>query len=101
MAAVKKGLGKGLEALFGEETPSSAQQKYASVADRKALASGEVVIKITSIVPNSNQPRKNFDKEALDELTESIKLHGVVTPLVVKRIGDKYEIIAGERRWRA
>ena len=101
MAAVKKGLGKGLEALFGEESSTPAQSKYTSAPDRKALASGEVKIKITSIVPNSNQPRKVFEKEALDELTESIRQYGVLTPLIVKRVGENYEIIAGERRWRA
>lgn len=101
MAAVKKGLGKGLEALFGEEKATDAQQKYTSAQDRKALASGEVKIKTTSIVPNSKQPRKTFDQSALDELTSSIRQYGVLTPLIVKRVGENYEIIAGERRWRA
>lgn len=101
MAAVKKGLGKGLEVLFGEEKTTEAQQKYTSAQDRKSLASGEVRIKITSIVPNANQPRKTFDQEALAELAESIKQYGVLTPLIVKRVGENYEIIAGERRWRA
>lgn len=101
MAAVKKGLGKGLEALFGEEKATDAQQKYTSAQDRKALASGEVKIKITAIVPNSKQPRKTFEQAALDELTASIRQYGVLTPLIVKRVGENYEIIAGERRWRA
>ncbi len=101
MATVKKGLGKGLEVLFGEEKTTEAQQKYTSAQDRKSLASGEVRIKITSIVPNANQPRKTFDQEALAELAESIKQYGVLTPLIVKRVGENYEIIAGERRWRA
>lgn len=101
MAAVRKGLGKGLEVLFGEEKTTEAQQKYTSAQDRKSLASGEVRIKITSIVPNANQPRKTFDQEALAELAESIKQYGVLTPLIVKRVGENYEIIAGERRWRA
>lgn len=100
MAPVKKGLGKGLEALFGEEKTTNAQDKYTS-PERKSLQSGEVKIKISSIVPNANQPRKTFDQEALDELTASIKEYGVLTPLIVKRVGEKYEIIAGERRWRA
>ncbi len=98
---VKKGLGKGLDALFGEEKATNAQQKYTQTSDRKSLASGEVMIKISSIVPNSNQPRKTFNQEAMDELTASVKQHGVLTPLIVKRVGEKYEIIAGERRWRA
>jgi len=101
MAVTKKGLGKGLEALFGEETTTAAQGKYTSGPERKALASGEVKIKISSIVPNANQPRKTFDQAALDELTASIKRYGVLTPLIVKRVGENYEIIAGERRWRA
>ena len=101
MATVKKGLGKGLEALFGEETATAAQKKYTSAPERKALASGEVMVKISSIVPNSNQPRKTFEQEALDELTESVKIYGVLTPLIVKKVGENYEIIAGERRWRA
>lgn len=101
MTTVKKGLGKGLEALFGEEKTTDAQQKYTSAQDRRSLASGEVKIKITSIVPNSNQPRKTFDQAALEELAESIKQYGVLTPLIVKRVGENYEIIAGERRWRA
>ena len=98
---VKKGLGKGLDALFGEEKATNAQQKYTQAPDRKSLASGEVMIKVSSIVPNSNQPRKTFNQEAMDELTASVKQHGVLTPLIVKRVGEKYEIIAGERRWRA
>ena len=98
---VKKGLGKGLDALFGEEKATNAQQKYTQAPDRKSLASGEVMIKVSSIVPNSNQPRKTFNQGAMDELTASVKQHGVLTPLIVKRVGEKYEIIAGERRWRA
>lgn len=101
MAATKKGLGKGLEALFGEETATKAQGKYTSGPERKALANGEVKIKITSIVPNKDQPRKNFNREKLDELAASIKEQGVLTPLIVRKVGENYEIIAGERRWRA
>jgi len=102
MASIKKkGLGKGLDALFGEETATAAQDKYTSAQERKALASGEVKIKTTAIVPNPDQPRKHFDTAALDELSASIKEHGILTPLIVKREGEKYIIIAGERRWRA
>ena len=101
MASTKKGLGKGLEALFGEETATKAQGKYTAGPERKALATGEVRIKITSIVPNKDQPRKNFDKEKLEELAASIKEQGVLTPLIVRKLGENYEIIAGERRWRA
>jgi len=102
MATIKKkGLGKGLDALFGEETSTAAQDKYTSASERKALASGEVKIKTTSIVPNPDQPRKRFDAAALDELAASIKEHGILTPLIVKKEGEKYIIIAGERRWRA
>ena len=69
--------------------------------DRNIETNGEKYINITLIEPNINQPRKAFKKEELEELSESIKLYGVLQPLIVKKIGAKYEIIAGERRWRA
>ena len=82
-----KGLGKGLSALFGEElnddTPRSA-------------------IRLREIEPNPNQPRREFDPALLEELAESIRQNGVITPITVRRTGEKsYQIIAGERRWRA
>lgn len=88
----KTGLGKGLDALF------------ASTVDvEETLKENEVIenIKITQIEPNRNQPRKHFDEEALEELAESIKRYGVIQPIIVVKKGDYYEIVAGERRWRA
>ena len=94
MASTKKGLGGGLSNLFG-----------ADVADLSADSSTDSVsqIALSKIEPNPNQPRKKFDQQALEELAESIRLHGIITPITV-RPGDKngyYQIIAGERRWRA
>lgn len=101
MATKKRGLGKGLDVLFGEQTPTQAQSKYTSASEKRTLASGEMKVKISLVVPNAEQPRKTFTKEALDELTASIKEYGVLDPLLVRKKGDTFEIIAGERRWRA
>ena len=94
MASTKKGLGGGLSNLFG-----------ADVADLSADSATDSVsqIALSKIEPNPNQPRKKFDQQALEELAESIRLHGIITPITV-RPADKngyYQIIAGERRWRA
>lgn len=88
--AKKTGLGKGLDALFANNIDEEIQDK-------------EVIekLKITEVEPNRNQPRKNFDEEALDELAESIKRYGVIQPIIVVKKEDYYEIVAGERRWRA
>ena len=83
---VKKGLGKGLGALI-----SSADTENTGVKE----------IKINEIEPNLGQPRKHFDDEKLAQLAESIKQHGIVQPLIVKKEDDTYKIVAGERRWRA
>ncbi|MEG6617239.1 ParB/RepB/Spo0J family partition protein [Peptococcaceae bacterium 1198_IL3148] len=84
----KRGLGKGLQALIPQTTDEN----------KKALRN----INVTEIVPNANQPRKDIDSEKLTELTESIKVHGVIQPIVVRKIADnKYQLVAGERRWRA
>lgn len=87
-----KGLGKGLDSLIpsGEIKPAS-----------EAVAKAEVYVNITKIEPNREQPRKEFDEEALQELADSIKQYGVIEPLIVQDRKDYYEIIAGERRWRA
>lgn len=93
MSTGKKGLGGGLSNLFGGD-----------IADLSADAAAEGVssISLSKIEPNPNQPRKVFDQAALEELAESIRLHGVVTPITVRSSGkDGYQIIAGERRWRA
>ena len=99
MATMRRGLGRGLDALFSDQPVT--ESKLTSPAEKVALNSGEVLIKTSLIVPNPNQPRKTFDDVALSELTASIREYGVLTPLLVKKNGETYEIIAGERRWRA
>ena len=88
----KTGLGKGLDALFAS-----------NVDIEETLKENEVIekLKITQVEPNRNQPRKHFDEEALEELAESISRYGVIQPIIVVKKGDYYEIVAGERRWRA
>src|SRR6266481_404387 len=90
----RSGLGKGLGALIG--TPAIA-------APRDAADVGERVhqIELASIVPSAFQPRKDFAREALQELIESIRQHGIIQPLIVRQVGARFELIAGERRWRA
>lgn len=93
-----KGLGKGLNALFGIYDDES----YENITKPAQTNNGVLEIEIGKIVPNPNQPRKNFDEDALKELAASIKIHGIVQPIVLNRQPDgKYMIIAGERRWRA
>lgn len=87
----KTGLGKGLDALFGP-TPEEEQVK-----DNDILKN----LKVNEIEPNRDQPRKNFNQEALEELAESIKEYGLIQPIVVAKRDNYYCIIAGERRWRA
>ena len=91
--AMKKGLGKGLDSMIPEKK-TKAELKEA--ADKSFLE-----IKISEIDPNIGQPRKRFDEDELLELSESIKLHGVIQPIILAKRGKRYEIIAGERRWRA
>ena len=92
----KKGLGKGLGAIFGDaaDPVNTAVEPVRSDEEKKELL-------LKDIVPNPHQPRQVFDAVKLAELVESIKLHGVIQPLVVRKHGRKYEIVAGERRWRA
>lgn len=85
------GLGKGLDALFGP-APKEEQMQENDVLKN---------LKITEVEPNRNQPRKKFDEDALEELAESIKEYGLIQPIVVCKEDDYYQIIAGERRWRA
>ena len=84
----KKGLGRGLSSLIGDNDAKTSSNK----------------ISISSIIPNKNQPRKIFEKESLDELTNSIKERGIIQPLIIRKSDDykdKFELIAGERRWQA
>lgn len=98
MAAKKMGLGKGLDAMIPTKAISD---KPAEVKQGAGQGNGETVLKINEVEPNKNQPRRNFNEDSLLELSDSIKQHGIVQPLVVSKQKDYYEIIAGERRWRA
>nr|WP_295279202.1 ParB/RepB/Spo0J family partition protein [uncultured Blautia sp.] len=133
MAVKKKGLGRGLDALFPEKTakpvekkpePKSAvlsegaqpqtedvttastvkrvtEVKTAEIPAEAEPKKSDMLVKISKVEPNRTQPRKQFDEDALLELSESIKQFGILQPLLVSNKGDYYEIIAGERRWRA
>ena len=114
MTAKKKGLGRGLGAIFGEDVVSenvsretlkdSSQENnvYTVNMTQDADEKGkEYSIKISMIEPNRDQPRKVFAPEQIQELSDSIKKYGVLQPLLVQKKGSRYEIIAGERRWRA
>lgn len=98
-AKAARGLGKGLDSLI----PASAGiSKNESNGKEKASEKGqETLVKITMVEPNRDQPRKNFDEDALLELSESIRQFGLLQPILVQDKKDHYEIIAGERRWRA
>ena len=85
------GLGKGLSALIPQDVFAEEEQSASSV----------VVLPIAVIEPNPEQPRKQFDETALNELAESIRKHGVIQPIIVEKSGSTYKIVAGERRWRA
>lgn len=102
--AVKKGLGKGLGNLIPESDKEAQKTKVVEkVVEKKVIVKepAEIIVKINEVEPNKNQPRRTFDEDALLELAESIKQHGVIQPLIVKKRDKYYEIIAGERRWRA
>ncbi|NLD18715.1 MAG: ParB/RepB/Spo0J family partition protein [Clostridiales bacterium] len=123
MAAPNKtrGLGKGLDALFGdaevslqprqaekpvdtivsEERVGTAKAKAAAQKEAPGKAGGITYVGINDIKPNSNQPRKTFNEEKLDELAASIEAHGLIQPVVLRTVNKGYEIVAGERRWRA
>ena len=113
MAVKKAGLGKGLDSLIqsNPSRPSSTAKKQdkekvkekivEKVVEKVVEVPKEVKLKLSQIEPNREQPRKQFDEESLKELSASIKQHGVIQPLIVKKHEDYYEIIAGERRWRA
>ena len=92
--AARGGLGKGLDSLI----PSTGNVDKKNTSE---LKSSETLMKLTAIEPNREQPRKNFDEDALLELAESIKQHGLIQPIIVQDKKTYYEIIAGERRWRA
>ncbi|GBR77480.1 chromosome partitioning protein ParB [Candidatus Termititenax dinenymphae] len=108
MALNNKGLGDGLNRLL-HSTTGAAEKEVATVAatlsknDKITPLFGRTIVSIQlkELIPNPLQPRKYFDDEALADLASSIKVHGVIQPLIVRKKDDKYEIVAGERRWRA
>ena len=94
-----KRLGRGLDALI-PAAPAKENKEVNSPSTGESTGS-ETIVKINKIVPNKEQPRRHFDEDTLQELAENIKQHGVLVPLLVREKGDKYEILGGERRWRA
>lgn len=103
MAVKKNGLGKGLDSLIpaNKSTKSNSSSPSSTKKKEDDIKTGETLLNINMVEPNRKQPRKNFEEDALDELAESIKQHGILQPLLVRKNKDYYEIIAGERRWRA
>ena len=103
MVAKKSGLGKGLDALIPAGNKRTVEKKNSEpvIIEKVVEKKGVETLKITEVEPNREQPRKNFNEDALLELADSIKQYGVIQPLNVQKKADHYEIIAGERRWRA
>ena len=87
-----KKLGKGINAIINPTFKKNANSSSSPGVNK---------VKINNIKPNPNQPRRNFDKKSLEELSLSIKSKGVITPITLRKSGEYYEIVAGERRWRA
>lgn len=105
MAAKNRGLGRGLDALCADRAPivnPDAEETVETTVEEKKVSDNSIVyININDIKPNENQPRKVFNEEKISELADSIIEHGIIQPLVVRKHGRGYEIVAGERRWRA
>lgn len=103
MAVKRNGLGKGLDSLIPNKSdkPKVQPEKKEKKAENIKEETGEIMVKINQVEPNRDQPRKDFDEDSLMELADSIKQFGILQPLIVKKKKDYYEIIAGERRWRA
>jgi len=102
--ALKRGLGKGLDSLIPTNVMMESEVKHATVSTASSAEEekdGTLMIKLSKVEPNREQPRKNFDEDSLQELAESLKQFGMLQPILVQNRGDYYEIIAGERRWRA
>ncbi|MDY2991486.1 ParB/RepB/Spo0J family partition protein [Hornefia butyriciproducens] len=95
-----RGLGRGLDALFADQAPIDPGRNNENTAE--GLDENSIIyVDINDIIPNRNQPRKTFDPEKITELSDSIREHGIIQPLVVRHSDSHYEIVAGERRWRA
>ena len=105
MAVKRNGLGKGLDSLIPDKNTknSTNYQVEEKAVDHPGESNnfGEILVKINKVEPNREQPRKEFDEDSLLELADSIKQFGILQPLLVQKKKDYYEIIAGERRWRA
>ena len=103
MAVKRNGLGKGLDSLIPNKAEKTvkAEKKPEEKKEERKSESGEILVKINQVEPNREQPRKEFDEDSLMELADSIKQFGILQPLLVQKKKDDYEIIAGERRWRA
>ena len=106
MAVKRKGLGKGLDSLIPDKSdqvvkPSVSSKKETDGSKKESKSNGYVMVKINEVEPNRDQPRKDFDEDSLLELSDSIKQYGIIQPLLVQKRKGFYEIIAGERRWRA
>ena len=95
----KRGLGKGLDTLI--PTTGNKNMSASKSENEKKLEGATTMVGIGKVQPNKGQPRKNFNEDALEELADSIKLHGIISPIIVQDRKDHFEIIAGERRWRA
>ena len=95
------GLGKGLDALFGGSPLDIQMEENSNETEELGDSKNLKTLKITEVEPNREQPRKNFNQESLEELSESIKEYGVIQPIVVSKEDGYYAIVAGERRWRA
>lgn len=108
---MKGGLGRGLGSLFGNFNDMDAEEEISEAKETKVkkiiennneeIKDGVLDIEVGLIDRNENQPRKNFDEKALKELCQSIKQHGIIQPLILQKAGERYQIIAGERRFRA
>ena len=96
-----RGLGKGLDSLIPMGEGISTKTEKNTAAKKEGTDNAETLVKITKVEPNREQPRKNFNEDSLQELADSIKQFGLIQPIVVQDKKDHYEIIAGERRWRA
>ena len=106
MPVKKSGLGKGLDSLIPNKNVKSAKPSVKADEKKAApkeeiLETGPIMVKINKVEPNREQPRKDFEEDALMELADSIKVYGVVEPVILKKSVKGYEIVAGERRCRA
>lgn len=99
--AAKRGLGKGLDSLIPSGNVGLKENISVNPENDKKIKEATTLVNIGKVQPNKEQPRKNFNEDALEELSESVKQHGIISPIIVQDRKSYYEIIAGERRWRA